>query len=288
MYYLALVSLFWAFSFGLIGNRLAGMDSVQITCLRLLLALLVFLPFFRPRGLRTGDTLRLLLCGSIQFGCMYLCYIQAFRYLPSHLVALFSITTPLYVVIIHELRSLRFQSRHFAAALLSIAGAAVIKIEAGSYEDLWTGFLLMQLSGIAFAFGQVYYRDWKQAHPRIQDARIFALPYAGGCAAAFGYSFFASDWSSFAPSPEQVVVLLYLGVIASGLGFFLWNKGASLSRAGTLAAFNNAVIPIGMFCSLFVFGEWHSITLTDLLRLALGTVLIGVAVWLAERGGRRP
>jgi drug/metabolite transporter (DMT)-like permease len=78
-------------------------------------------------------------------------------------------------------------------------------------------------------------------------------------------------------------VLTYLGVVASGLGFFLWNKGATLCRAGTLAAFNNAVVPLAMACSLFIFGEGSGLEGGAILRLIIGSALIITAVTLAEK-----
>ena len=44
MFLLILVSLIWAFSFGLIKRFLGGVDSTFVTAIRLALALLVFLP----------------------------------------------------------------------------------------------------------------------------------------------------------------------------------------------------------------------------------------------------
>ena len=104
MIYLAVVSAIWAFSFGLIGNALSGVDSFFVATVRLGCATLLFLPFLRAKEIVRIDRLRLVLIGAIQFGVMYACYMRAFQYLPSHLVAIFSILTPVYVVILHDLQ----------------------------------------------------------------------------------------------------------------------------------------------------------------------------------------
>ncbi|MDX9865812.1 MAG: hypothetical protein RBT34_13495, partial [Anaerolineaceae bacterium] len=44
MIYLLVVSLVWAFSFGLIKGNLVGLDAVFVAGMRLLISLLVFLP----------------------------------------------------------------------------------------------------------------------------------------------------------------------------------------------------------------------------------------------------
>ena len=54
MVLLLLVSLLWAFSFGLIKTFLGGVDSAFVAAVRLLLALAVFLPFLRLRAVSAG------------------------------------------------------------------------------------------------------------------------------------------------------------------------------------------------------------------------------------------
>ena len=283
MHYLALVSLIWALSFGLIGNSMAGVDAIFVAAARLGIAGLVFAPFLRFSAIPKTAIFRLCACGAIQFGIMYVCYMRAFLYLPSHLVALFSILTPLYVVIIHDLWQQRFHRRYLYAALLSIVGAAFIKARSGSAESVWTGFALMQIAGIAFAYGQIDYRSWKRNNPCVSQLSSFAWLYVGGFFVALVASLFLTDWAKTSPTGAQISVILYLAVIASGLGFFLWNRGASMSRPGTLAAFNNAFVPLAMASSLFLFGEISDLTPNAVIRLALGSACILAAIIVAEK-----
>lgn len=285
MPYLAAVSFIWAFSFGLIGSRLSGVDPYVVAAIRLGLACLLLLPFLRRAHLRSKDYWRLPLYGAVQFGTMYVAYIKAFQFLPSHLIALFSVLTPVYIVLIHDLRHRRFTPRYLFAALLSVAGAAIIRIQDPGEHSLWAGFLLMQVAGVAFAFGQVAYRDWKRERPDITDRECFALLYLGGVAFALVFSFGLTDWQNLQISGAQWKALLYLGIVASGCGFFLWNKGATKVSAGVLAAFNNAVVPLGVFCSLFFFNEAKDFSQTDAALLVIGAALIGLAVWIGQRSG---
>jgi len=283
MIYLAVVSSIWAFSFGLIGSALSGVDSFFVATIRLGCATLLFLPFLRAKEIVRVDRLRLVIIGAIQFGVMYACYMRAFQYLPSHLVAIFSILTPVYVVILHDLRQRTFSSRYLVAALLSVLGAGAIKAKTIPAGDFWIGFGLMQAAGIAFAYGQVAYRDWKQSNPQTNDRSVFALLAMGGTACAGIAGALLSDWSTLEVKPDQWKAILYLGFVASGVGFFLWNKGASKSNPGTLAAFNNAVVPLAVLCSLFVFGESQSINPENGIRLALGSALILGALVVSQR-----
>ena len=285
MHYLAIVSIVWALSFGLIGQALSEVDPFFAATMRLGIAGLVFIPFLRWSKIPHGSHFILVGCGAVQFGVMYVCYMKAFQIAPgqSHLVALFSILTPLYVVLINDLRKREFHPKYLYAALLAIAGAATIKARTGSMNSLWITFGLMQIAGLAFGFGQVYYRDWKRKHTEVKDHQVFALLYAGGFGVAAIACAFFTNWERTQLDAKQLQVLAYLGIVASGLGFFLWNKGAAICRAGTLAAFNNAVIPLAMACSLFIFGEGSGLEGGAILRLIIGSALIIAAVALAEK-----
>lgn len=284
MIYLAITTLIWAFSFGLIGNTLKGIEPIQLADARLLLALLAFLPFVRLNQTTSKEKAQLIGIGALQFGVMYSCYLSAFRFLPSHLVALFSVLTPLYVVIIHDLRRRHFTPWYLFAAALSVLGAAIIKIEHLGNGNIWLGFGLMQMANLAFAFGQIFYRDWKLARPNISNSAVFAFLYLGGAlfTGLAALIIFNKLPIPLDATPSQWAVLAYLGLIASGLGFFFWNKGATQTTAGCLAAFNNAVVPLAMFASLFVFGEATGANWQELARLGAGTSMIVIALIIGK------
>ncbi|MEI7567206.1 MAG: EamA family transporter, partial [Opitutaceae bacterium] len=71
MPFLLIVSLLWAFSFGLTKGLTAGLDGNLVAAIRLGLALLIFLPFLRLRALPLRTGLQLTGIGAIQFGLMY-------------------------------------------------------------------------------------------------------------------------------------------------------------------------------------------------------------------------
>jgi len=145
------------------------------------------------------------------------------------------------------------------------------------------GFGLMQAAGIAFAFGQVAYRDWKRTNPQVPDRSVFALLSLGGVFSVGCFSLMLTDFQAVELTTDHWKAILYLGCVASGLGFFLWNKGASVSNPGTLAAFNNAVVPLAVLFSLFIFGEADSLDSESLIRVIVGAGLIGTAVFLGQR-----
>jgi drug/metabolite transporter (DMT)-like permease len=283
MLLLLVVSFIWAFSFGLIKGRLAGIDPTAVATLRLVLALLVFAPFLRLRGVPTGVRLKLAAIGALQFGIMYVLYLRAFAHLQAFEVALFTITTPFFVTLLDGALQRRFVATHAIAALLSVVGAGVIVWRGVSGTEVAIGVLLVQASNLCFAAGQIGWRHVRaQLDPTLKDASLFGLLYAGALAASLVASWFTTDWSALRLNGSQIVTLLYLGVLASGLCFFWWNTGATRVNAGTLAVFNNAKIPLAVACSLLFFGEK-----TDVLRLVIGGTLIAAGVGLGEWRARR-
>lgn len=280
---LLLASLVWAFSFGLIKGQLAGLDATAVATLRLLCALLVFLPFLRWRGVPGTIRIRLAVIGAVQFGLMYVLYLRAFAVLQAYEVALFTIFTPVYLALLDAAVEHRWQPRHLAAAVLSLAGAGVLLWHAGVGTGAVGGFLLVQGSNLCFAAGQLAYKRLRPRLAGVADAAIFALPYAGALAATAVASLFITDWAAFRLTLPQAGVIAYLGVVASGLCFFWWNLGATRVNTGTLAVFNNAKIPLGVAVSLLFFGET-----ANLPRLLLSGILMLAAVGVAEGWFTRP
>jgi len=279
MILLLIVSFVWAFSFGLMKGRLGGLDSSFVAVVRLGLALLVFLPFLRLRGLKVTQTLWLLAIGAVQFGLMYLAYNASYKYLPAHEVALFTLTTPIFVTLTADALEKTFRGRALLAALIAVAGAAVVIFKNTTPTADLTGVLLVQASNITFAIGLVFYRRIRLANPALVDRNIFALLYAGGLAVTLPLALYQTDFTALTLTPGQIWTLLYLGVIASGVCFFLWNIGSTRVSTGTLAVINNAKIPLAVVCSLVFFGE-----AADKLRLLIGGALMVAAVVLVGKG----
>jgi drug/metabolite transporter (DMT)-like permease len=276
---LLFVSFLWAFSFGLIKGRLAGLDPVAVSVLRIAFATLVFLPFLRPRALPRRDVVTLTVIGAIQFGLMYVLYTAAFAHLKAHEVALATILTPIYVAIIDAAVENRTRWQHVAAASLAVVGAGILIWENRTSDTIITGFVIVQGANLCFAAGQVGYKRIRPTLPKgVTDAGIFFWPCAGALVATLLTSLFYTDWTTFRPTASQWGVLAYLGTLASGLGFFLWNYGATKVNTGTLAAFNNAKVPLGVLCSLIFFSE----TPDSLTRLAVSMIILIIAVVVAE------
>ncbi len=282
---LLIVSLIWAFSFGLIGNVLKPIHPDVVSGCRLALAALVFIPF--ARRLPLGLALRFAGVGAVQFGLMYSAYNWSFQFLKGHEVALLTVTTPFFVTALNDLQRRRFSPLNTLAATGAVLGALVVVSRGAHVRTPLIGFLLTQFSNLAFAFGQLAYRHLfasAAARAPLTDSGVFFYCYAGAALiTAPLFVLHAGGDLVSAVTREQIGVLLYLGVVASGLSFFLWNRGARHTPAGTLAVLNNLKIPLAVLVSFLVFRES-----ANLPRLAIGGALILAAAALSTRGSRHP
>lgn len=284
MVYLLIVSFIWAFSFGLIKNQLAGLDANFIAAARLLVALLVFLPFLRVKDLTKRQIGSLLLVGAVQYGIMYIAYNYAFQYLQAYEVALFTIFTPIYVTLINDAIRRKMHWVSLLATIATVVGTAIVQRGGVIQSALLTGFFIVQISNLGFAFGQVYYREVMKNMPasKHDDLKIFGLLYLIGFLTAGISAAMFTPWQAFSISNAQIYALLYLGAIASGLSFFLWNVGARKVNAGSLAIFNDLKVPLAVTVSIVFFGEqanWQNLLVGG--GIAIAALLLNE--WVLQR-----
>ena len=285
MPYLLTVSFIWAFSFGLTKGLTSGLDGSFVAATRLGLSSLVFLPFLRLKGTPFRVVAPLVGIGAVQFGLMYLAYNESFKHLQAHEVALFTLTTPIFVTLLDDAFERKIHPRSLIAALLAVGGTAVIVFSGQERIPTLIGLGFVQLSNLAFALGQIGYKRFRSKYTAIRDRDIFALLYLGAFALTLPVALARMDFARFTLTLSQSLTLLYLGVLSSGIGFFLWNVGATRVNAGTLAVMNNAKIPLAVVCSLLIFREIADpIGLSyQLVRLSLSFVLFAAAIWFAKK-----
>lgn len=219
MKFLWISTLIWAFSFNLIGNCLTGVVDVYFSAsTRNLLAFLIFLPFMRLKKINQKLALKLMTAGAAQLGFMFIFLYISFSHLQVAEVLMYTIFTPIYVSLLNDLFDRKFRSKFFLTSFISVIGAGVIKYTM-MQENFLSGFLIVQLSNFCFAFGQVYYKRIAQDENNKNQTQWFAL--------------------------------LWLGIAASGIGYYLWNRGVTLVDNGTMAIMNNALIPAGLVINFF-------------------------------------
>lgn len=277
---LFIISLIWACSFGLT-KEVSILDPNYIGFIRLSLSLPIFLPFLRLRGITASNIFHLMFIGAVQYGLFYCLYGLSYKYLLSYQVALFTIFMPIYVTLINDLYRKTFRAFHLANAGIAALGAGIILIRPNlTFDvDLLIGFLLMQGASVCYSYGQIEYKRFIEKNPALEDSKIFALLYAGAVPITGTALFLSGGWTAISNlNARQIYILLYLGLIASGICFYVWNKMTTHVTGGTLAVFNNVKIPLAVIASLTFFHEpieWF--------QLLIGGFCITLAAWYSYR-----
>ncbi|MGO2502340.1 MAG: carboxylate/amino acid/amine transporter [Cobetia marina] len=283
MSYLIGVTALWAFSFSLIGVYLSGqVDSYLAVLTRIVLASLIFAPFLRPRAISGRIRWQLMAIGAVQLGLMYIFFYRSFLLLPVPEVLLFTIFTPIYITLLDDMMKRRLSPFYLLTAMVAVIGAAIIRYD-GVTEGFWLGFAVVQGANLCFAIGQVAYRHLSPQLPEgVAHRHVFGWFYLGALALVVVMFLLFGNTDKLPSQPVHFVVLGWLGIVASGMGYFLWNKGATRVDAGTLAIMNNALVPAGLLVNLLI---WNRDA--DLPRLALGGAVIVLALLINQFWARQ-
>lgn len=276
MNYLVATTILWAFSFSLIGVYLAGQVDAWFSALtRISLAMVLFLPLLKFTHITKPIALKIMAIGGVQLGLMYCFYYQSFLYLSVPEVLLFTVLTPIYVTLFYDISQRRFSVGFLISAITAVIGAMTIKYQ-GVNQGFLIGFLIVQGANISFALGQVAYKRIMESQPYdIKQSTLFGLFYIGAFFVALILFILFGNTEKLPTNNTQWGILIYLGIIASGLGYFAWNKGATLVNSGTLAVMNNALVPAGLIVNILIWNRNE-----DLTRLTIGGAIILFSLWL--------
>ena len=106
----------------------------------------------------------------------------------------------------------------------------------------------------------------------------FAWFYLGAFLVAVVAWFSLGNAQKLPETTLQWSILAFLGVVASGIGYFMWNYGATQVDAGTLGIMNNMHVPAGLLVNLAIWQEqphWPS--------FILGGTVIVASLWVHRR-----
>lgn len=286
MLLLVVASLLWSVSFALIDQ--SGIDADLLAAARLGLAALLFAPVLARSRVAPRRALALMGVGALQFGVMYVLVMRSYAHLAGHEVALLTITTPILVVlsgaVFARSASARPGLRPWVAASVAVAAAYALSSGRGldAEPGFWTGVGLVQAANLAWAAGQVLYARI-ESPSGAGAARRFGWLYVGAALVAGSWASGTVGSADLDLTGTQLLKLLYLGLVPSGLAFYLWNRGATQVRVGTLAVMNNLKVPLAVAVALAPpFNES-----ADLVRLTLSAALLGLALWISRPGDER-
>jgi drug/metabolite transporter (DMT)-like permease len=192
---------------------------------------------------------------------MYVFYIQSYQYLPAYLIATFTITTPIFISIADKYFFKNLITLKDALAIfLVIIASYLMRYNVTNPVEYWYGFLLIQCANFVFAWGQVWFKQWNREHPNTDIISNFSQLFLGATIITSSVYLSVSD-SIIELTDTNLLALLFLGICSTGIGFLLWNIGATQVNSYRLAVSNNLVIPIAILNSVAIFGESISLLL---------------------------
>ena len=175
--------------------------------------------------------------------------------MPAYLIATFTITTPIFVSIADKYFFRKENSlKNILAIFLVVLGSYFMRYNIVNPIDYWYGFMLIQCANFVFAWGQVWFKKWSIKNKDTDIISNFSQLFLGATAITSLSYFLISD-NNVQLTNINLLSLLFLGLCATGIGFLLWNIGATKVSSYRLAISNNLVIPLAILNSIVIFGE---------------------------------
>jgi drug/metabolite transporter (DMT)-like permease len=277
------VTFLWASSWVLIriGLDEEQLDPIGFAGMRYGLAALVLLPLavpaLRRARIRTVD--RRTIGGALLYGVVLFGIAQATQYvaldrLPAATVGLFMAMAPVGAVL------LTLRARHEAAGPGQLAGIAILVVGVVAYfglqrppEDALLGIIAAAVMTVAVAWTAVLGR-----------AQALAAAAFGGIIGMTAVAMLAGASATIATAlvlegvpaltSRAWIIVGWLAVVHTALGFVLWNHGLRTLRAVEASALGDLTVVQIAFLAWFLLGE----RLEPVQVVGLALALVGVAV----------
>ncbi|MDD7804018.1 MAG: EamA family transporter, partial [Endozoicomonas sp. (ex Botrylloides leachii)] len=192
---------------------------------------------------------------------------------PLQKITLHDYNSDIYICIIRDAVNKCINFKLLGYAILSVIGALVVRYDKINSHFI-IGLVLIQSANFVLAIGQYSYSLLKKNTLK-QSESFFAFYLGATLVSGAAYALLGERPS---PTPEQWALIAYLGFIASGLGWFLWNKGTTKVSTTVFAIMNHGIIPAGIIINVLLFNG-HA----DFPRLVVGGAIMAWSVYLSSK-----
>lgn len=277
-----LLAVIWGFSIPMTKFGLVTLPPLTMTALRFAIAVPVLFLFIARKPLLPGPAMRRLAAlGVFGIGIGQITQSLGVARVSASAAAIVSATIPVFIVIFAALRLRQSVSGKQALGLLAaFAGILLVTLGNGGGTaeggSTLTGICLMTLSALALAFYSVWSVELTGAHGAAQVA---------AWSACFGFLAFLplAGWEIWRSPPHLTAgvigAALYLGLVVTVAGLFLWLHLLRAVPARTAAYVQYLQPVIGIGASSLIFGD----RLTLLFGLGVVLVLTGLVLSLEHQ-----
>ena len=287
------VVVIWAGSFSVIKALLDdGVPAGDIAILRYAIAAPGFaFILWRARGLpglTLGDAARVVVAGLLIVVGYHVFLNVGTRYTTSGIAALVVALAPAMTLVLAFTLGLdRIRRRHVAGLAVAFVGAAVA-VAFGSGTDLSLqsakGPLIVVGAPLAFALYNVILKPLLGRHDLLALTAATSLVGIVGLLPLVRRSTIETAASV---SAEEASLLVYLGVLATLLGYVLWNVGLRGIGPTRAVAYTYAISPIAVTIGALALGETVTVWLVVGGALVIGGIAAAQRVSLPRRRPKR-
>ncbi len=277
---LAVLCMIWGLNWVVMKQANLFFPPILFATYRFLLgsAVLLIAAYFMKIPLpRRQDWKWIILGGILQTAFSNAAVQVGMQFLTAGFSSVLSYSMPLWVAIMaHFSLNEKLTKRKMTGVAMGMAGLVVLLNI--SSDGVWWAILLTLAGAIAWAFSSILVKL------KLQHCDILQYTTWQMAAGALVLSMYCTIFDQGAVQWNWLAVgyLLYNGVLASALAFFLWNYILSNTEAGK-AAISVLVIPIvGVLSGVILLKEplhWNTIT---------GIVMILAGIWLVKEQSEAP
>ena len=233
---LGLTAIIWGISYVFTKVAVENIPPMTLAMFRFSLAIIVLLPFARQSKIKLSGKAHLYSALAGLFGITSYFFFEntALKYTSPSDASLIVSSAPLLTILLYDLRRRRFELAEYLGAILAFSGIAVL-IYGGQFSRY------SSVTGNLLAFGAAAsWTAYTVFFERIAGSALKGVveTMAWGLAFIFPLSLIEILRSSvFLSVPFAAITgIVYLGIFASALGYFLWGRGIELwgGKASTL------------------------------------------------------
>lgn len=204
------------------------MQPLDIAFLRYLLGGLALLPLLlvaRRQPLSGRLVIQILSLGILFFGLFPWIHATAFQYTTASRGAIVLATMPIWAMLLgHFLGSDPFSLRTLSGIFLAVAGVGIALYDKSLSADIGAGFQGELIMLVAAIVGAIYSVFSKPVLKHTTAYLFTPLAMLSGCLFLSPMAVQENVFSNYAALPATpLVIMAYLGIIAGGLAFFLFN-----------------------------------------------------------------
>ncbi len=271
--------LIWSSSFVVLKIALSSMSAMSVIFFRMLIATIVFLPFykhFKNLNITKNDLKFIILMIICEPGLYFLFEVKALQYTSASQAGVITSTMPL----ITAIGAWIFLKENITKPLifgsfLAMIGATWLSLSAEVQSYAPNPLLGNFLESLAMTCAAGYTLSLKYLTNKFSAIFLTAVQAFGGV--IFFLPLSMPEWSELTFTMSGTLSILYLGVVVTMGGYGLYNYALTLAPASKIASFGNLIPAFTIILAFIILNERLN------MYQILATLVIFLGVFISQR-----